>query len=468
MPEPTDAPITHDVAIIGGGVVGCALFRAFALAGLDTLLIERDADLLAGASKANSAILHTGFDAPPGSIEHRCVAAGHAAYMAIHERLGLKLLPTTAILAAWTEADVEKLPGILATAHQNGVHDVRPLTAEEVRAREPHLAADVKGGLLVPQEGVIDPWSAPHAYALQALLNGGTLLRGVNVTGGERAGGIWRLATSKGERQARVVINAAGLQGDIVEAIARPSPFEIKPRKGQFVVMDKTAARLASAIILPVPNERTKGVVICRTAFGNLLVGPTAEETPERDIPTVEHDMLEGLLAQGKRMIPALADEPVTALYAGLRPATQFKDYRIEAIADEGWITVGGIRSTGLTGSLGIADHVVGLYAEHFGALSPIAEPVWPSMPNLTEAFTRPWQEEGRSSIVCHCEMVTETEIRAALTGPMPAGNIGGLKRRTRCMMGRCQGFYCTRRVMEIAAPALPGLVANIGSHADA
>lgn len=468
MTEPETAPITHDVAIIGGGVVGCAIFRAFVLAGLSTTLLEAEADLLAGASKANSAILHTGFDAPPGSLEHRCVVAGHRAYHEIHARLGLSLLPTTAILAAWSEADMAKLPAILATAHENGVPDVRPLSAEEIRAREPHLAADVMGGLLIPGEGVIDPWSAPHAYALQAVLNGGVLRRGAKVTGGAREGGLWRLETSRGPVAARVVINAAGLMGDVVEAIARPSPFEIRPRKGQFVVLDKTAARLASAIILPVPNERTKGVVICRTAFGNLLVGPTAEEVPERRVGTVEQGMLEALLAQGSRMIPAIAEEPVTAVYAGLRPATPFKDYQVEALRDLGWITVGGIRSTGLTGSLGLAEHVLGLFEAHFGPTRPLAEPLWPTMPNLTEGLPRPWQEAGRGPIACHCEMVTEAEIEAALAGPVPAGNLGGLKRRTRCMMGRCQGFYCTRRVMELAGARLPGLVSPIGSAADA
>lgn len=459
MNDQSQAFPAFDVAIIGAGVVGCAAFREFVLAGLRTVLIERDADVINGASKANSALLHTGFDAPPGSLELRCMREGYARYRAIHDRLGLSLIETTAIVAAWSGSDLAALPGIVGKAHENGVSDVRQISADEVLQREPNLSRDVRGGVIVPGESVIDAWSAPLAYVLQGVSNGGTILRNAEVTGGRRGADAWVLTTSRQEVSARVVVNCAGNYGDLVEAIVRPSPFEIRPRKGQFVVLDKTASRLLNAILLPVPNERTKGVVVSRTAFGNLIVGPTAEEQQERRIATVEEASLRSLLAQGERMIPALADEPVTATYAGLRPATQFKDYQIEALPRDGWISVGGIRSTGLTGALGIAAHVLELYADHFGATVPLSDPVWPRVPNLTEGLPRPWMEAGRTDVVCHCEMVTQREIEEAFSGPLPAGNIGGLKRRTRCMMGRCQGFYCTRRVMEIAGPHLPGLV---------
>lgn len=453
---------TYDVAIIGAGVVGCALFRELVLAGKRALLVERDADIIAGASKANSAILHTGFDAPSDSIELRCVKSGYTRYIDVKDRLGLPILQTQAIVVAWSEGDVDALPKIVDKAHKNGVNDVRQIGADEVRRCEPNLSRDALGGVVVPGEAVIDPWSAPLAYALQGLANGGSVERDCEVLAGRRKDGNWRLTTTKGEISARIVINCAGNYGDIVEAIARPSPFEIKPRKGQFVVLDKTSTRLLKAILLPVPNDRTKGVVVSRTVFGNLIVGPTAEEQSGRSAATVEEETLRALLRAGTRMVPALATEPVTAAYAGLRPATQLADYQIEALPKDGWITVGGIRSTGLTAALGIAAYVLELYAEHFGITAPLIDPVWPRVPNLAEDRPRPWQRPGRSDIVCHCEMVTEGEIEAALDGPMPAGNLGGLKRRTRCMMGRCQGFYCMRRVMEIASAKLPGLVVPI------
>lgn len=462
----TGADAVFDAAIIGAGVVGCAVFREAVLSGLRAVLVEKDADIINGASKANSALLHTGFDAVPGSLEQSLVRRGHARYRELRERLGLPLIETGAVLAAWSPAEVAALDEIVRKAHLNGVRDVVRLTPEEILRREPHLAGDVLGGVLVPGESVIDAWSAPLAYVRQAMANGGEVRRRTKVESGILADGVWRLETGAGAVLARTVINCSGNYGDLVEAIARPSPFTIKPRKGQFVVLDKTASALLDAILLPVPNERTKGVVIARTAFGNLLVGPTAEEQDDRAVATTEEHAIEALLAQGRRILPALASQPITTTYAGLRPATQFKDYQIEAVPERRWISVSGIRSTGLTGALGIGEHVMGLYEQHFGRLNPIAEPSWCRVPNLTEGLERPWMAPDRSEIVCHCEMVTRGEIEQALAGPLPAGSLGGLKRRTRVMMGRCQGFYCTRRVMELAGDCLPGLVEPLGDEA--
>lgn len=455
----SDSQPVHDVAIIGGGVVGCALLRRFALAGLRAVLLEAGDDILNGASKGNSAILHTGFDAPPNSLELTCIRAGYAEYLAIRTRLGLPLIETSALLVAWTEEELARLPAIVAQAHANGIGDVAPVDAAELRRREPHLASHALGGVLIPGEHVIDPWSAPLAYALQALANGGAIRRRTRVEGGAFDGEAWRLRTNRGPVVARTTINAAGLQGDLVEAINRPSPFAIRPRKGQFVVFDKPAAALVNAIILPVPTERTKGVVVTRTAFGNLLVGPTAEDQEGRDAAPVDGAALAGLIETGRRILPALAGHRVTAVYAGLRPATEIKDYRIEAMPERRWITVAGIRSTGLTAALGIARHVAALYEAGFGPLAERAEPVWTPVPNLAETGGRPCREPG-AEIVCHCELVTRQEIEAALSGPLPAGDLGGLKRRTRCMMGRCQGFYCTHRVAQIARGRLPDLAA--------
>jgi glycerol-3-phosphate dehydrogenase len=445
-----------DLAVIGGGVVGCALFRRFALGGLRAVLLERAPDILAGASKANSAMLHTGFDAPAGSIEQACIQAGYREYLAIRGPLNLPLLETGGLMAAWTEEELARLPAIVAQAHANGVTDVRQIDAAEVLRREPHLAPDVRGGVLVPGEHLIDPWSAPLAYALQGLALGGEIRRRSQVTGGDFDGNRWRLDTASGPVEARIVVNAAGLQGDVIEAIARPSPFRIKPRKGQFVVFDKPAARLITRCIMPVPSERTKGVMVARTIFGNLLVGPTAEEQEDRDHATVDRTALEALIARGQRILPALAGETVNALYAGLRPATQFKDYQIEALAERNWITAAGIRSTGLTGALGIALRAAELYRGHFGELRDQAPPVTP-VPNLAEHLPRRHATPGYGEMICHCELVTRAEIEAALAGPLPAGDLGGLKRRTRAMMGRCQGFYCSAKVAALAGGRLAG-----------
>ncbi len=438
------------------------MLRRFSLGGARAVLLERGADILSGASKGNSAILHTGFDAPPGSLELRCIRAGYAEYLAIRGQLNLPLLETGAVVVAWSDEELKRLPAIVRQSHGNGVSDVEQIDPDDLYRREPHLRAGALGAVLVPREHVIDPWSAPLAYALQGIAYGGEVRTKSEVRGATYANGIWRLATTKGEVQARTVVNAAGLYGDIVERMHRPSSFEIRPRKGQFVVFDKAAARLVSAIILPVPTEKTKGVLVCRTAFGNLLVGPTAEEQESRELATVEANVLADLIKRGRRIVPALADQPVTAVYAGLRPATQYKDYQIDVDAAQPWITVGGIRSTGLTAALGIASYVAELYVASIGTLRTPARMRWTPVPNLCEALPRSYQQPGEVEIVCHCEQVTRGEIEAALQGPLAAGNIGGLKRRTRCMMGRCQGFYCSARVAELARGRLPDLDAEV------
>ena len=347
-----------DVAVIGGGVVGLALLRRFAIAGLKCVLLERGADILSGASKGNSALLHTGFDAPPKSLELRCMKAGYAEYLRIRQKLNLPLLESSAIVAAWNETELAALPAIVGKAHKNGVADVRVISQIELRLKEPELAKGALGGVFVPGEHIIDAWSAPLAYAHQALAHGAVILRNAEVTGGEFARDAWTLASKQGKVTASVVINAAGNFGDLVEAMARPPTFRITPRKGQFVVFDKPAFKLLRAIILPMPTARTKGVVLFRTAFGNLAIGPTAEDQDEREIATCDQETLNNLKSRAIEMVPALSGVGVNAIYAGLRPASEHKDYLIEAVGEKNWITVGGIRSTGLTAALGIADYV--------------------------------------------------------------------------------------------------------------
>ena len=250
-----------------------------------------------------------------------------------------------------------------------------------------------------------------------------------------------------------LVINCTGTNGDHIEQICRNPDFEIRPRKGQFLVFDKSASNLISSIILPVPTPTTKGVVLTKTIFGNLLLGPTAEEQAGRETARVELDILEQLIETGTRILPDLPTHAVTATYAGLRPATQFKDYQISADADRNWIGVNGIRSTGLTAALGIARYVEQLCAGNFGDITsfgPTEIPSWPQMPMLAQDNTRSYQAGDGTEVIYHCEGVTRGDIERALSAGIPAQSLGGLRRRTRVMMGRCNGFYCSARVAEL------------------
>ncbi len=442
---------TLDAAVVGAGVVGCAVARALAMAGARVALLEKAPDILDGASKSNSAILHTGFDAPPGSLEQRCIAAGYAEYLAIHDRLGLPLDKAGALVIAWTEEEEATLPSLIDQAHANGVTDVEPLGRAALHALEPNLGHGARAAFRVPREYLVDPWSTPHAYLAQALAHGAVLLRSCTVTGGDFDGRLWTLATSQGTLTARLVINTAGLFGDHLDAaLLGRTDFTIRPRKGQFVVYDKPASRLTRHILLPVPNKVTKGIVVCRTVWGNLLVGPTAEEQDDRATATLVPDTLAALKRRGEEILPALREHEVTALYAGLRPATEDKDYQIRAHADRALVTVGGIRSTGLSAALGIAQHVLTL-ARNLGHdwATPAAKS-WPRVRNIAETGPRDWQAPGNGGIVCHCELVTRREVLDALDGPLAARSLAGLKRRTRVTMGRCQGFYCSAELARM------------------
>ncbi len=440
-----------DVAVIGGGVVGCAMARRFTLQGARTVLLEKGSDILSGASKGNSAILHTGFDAPTDSLELQCIKDGHAEYCEIRTQLNLPMLEVGALVVAWPEDQLASLTGIVDQAHQNGITDATLISAEDVYRREPALGAGVQGGVWVPNEYVIDPWSAPYAYLLQAVQNGANVRFGVDVQNATFDGQHWTILDPCGDIRAKTIINCAGLYGDLLDLnVLGQSDFTIKPRKGQFVVYDKAASDLLSAIILPVPSEHTKGIVITRTAFGNLLVGPTAEEQDGREDASVDHETLKMLMDKAEELVPALRNMEVTATYAGIRPATERKEYRIQTQPEQNWITVGGIRSTGLTSALGIARHVYGLYENMGHTNTALTDVEWPTVPNLSAHRPRDWEEPGYGEMVCHCDLVTQREMEAALNGPLAARSPGALKRRTRATMGRCQGFNCTHRLAKI------------------
>ncbi|MCP4331704.1 MAG: NAD(P)/FAD-dependent oxidoreductase [Gammaproteobacteria bacterium] len=441
-----------DIVIVGSGVVGCAMARRFSLEGASVLVIEKEVDILDGASKANSAILHTGFDAPPpGSQEHACIVDGYNEYLDIHSRLNLPLLECGAMVLAWNDAEASRLEQILRDAHRNGVGQARIITQKQILAREPELAACVVAALEIPGESVIDPWSAPYAYLLQALDNGASLARSCKLLDGQFDGDEWLLETNRGRIRGRQVINCAGLYGDRVNQMLTGEPgFEIRPRKGQFVIFDKSASALIQSILLPVPTELTKGVVVCPTIFGNLLVGPTAEEQMSRIDVNVDEQQLRALVEKGRSILPGLAKHEVTATYAGIRPATEHKDYQIKWHPEQNYCCVGGIRSTGLSAALGIAKTVFCQYVDNGGRHTALQHYHWPQVSRIADPGPRDWQQPGNGGIVCHCELVTRREIEQAFEGPIAPRSLAGLKRRTRVCMGRCQGFYCSAELSDL------------------
>lgn len=445
-----------DVAIVGAGDVGAAIARELARFDLRIALLEGGRDVGAGTSKANTAIVHTGFDARPGTLEARLVARGHDLLMAYAGEVGVPLERTGALLVAWDEGQRARFGAIRENARACGYDRLREVGAGELYRREPHLGAGAVAALEVPDEHIVCPWTPPLAFATQAVLAGVDLRLGARVTGLERLPeGGWRLATARGPLTARWVVNAAGLQSDAVHGMVGLDGFTVVPRRGELIVFDKLSRPLVSHVLLPVPTGTTKGVLVAPTVYGNVMLGPTAEDVERKDDTASTASGIARLRELGGRLMPALLGQEVTAVYAGLRAATEHADYRLEVHGDLGYACAGGIRSTGLTAAMAIAEHVRdGLDAaglalrERAGGLPAVR------MPNLGEAFPRPYADASRiaadpayGEIVCYCERVTRGEIRDAARSTVPPTDLDGLRRRTRALMGRCQGFFCGAHV---------------------
>jgi glycerol-3-phosphate dehydrogenase len=453
----------YDVAVIGAGVVGCAVARELAGYDLRVALVEAKSDVGDGTSKANTAILHTGFDAAPGSLESRLVRRGHALLGAHAEQSGIPLERTGALLVAWTEEEAALLPGLLAKAQANGYGRCALLDAAEVEAALPALSPGALGGLLVPDESIICPWTTTLAFATEAVARGVVLLLRHEVRGVTREAGAAVLDTSRGHVRARWVVNAAGLGSDVLDRAFGGGSFTVTPRRGELIVFDKQARPLAPVIVLPVPSSRGKGVLIAPTVYGNVMLGPTAEDLNDKGDTATTVGGLATLLDKGRRLMPRLLDEDVTATYAGLRAATEHGDYQVRIDPAAGYLCLGGIRSTGLTASMALAEHASALLAEAGLGLRPRDDlPDPPRMPPIGQRQTRPYEDGARiaadgayGEVVCFCERTTSGEIRDALASAIPPADLDGLRRRTRATMGRCQGFACGARVESLLGGAL-------------
>jgi glycerol-3-phosphate dehydrogenase len=449
-----------DVAIVGAGVVGTAIARTLARYQLHCVLADASWDVGTGTSKANTAILHTGFDAKPGSLESRLLSRGSALLREYAAATGIPVENTGALLIAWTPEQEAFLPAIEMNARRNGYLAVRRLGSDELYAREPALGPGALGALEIPDEAIICPWTTPLAFATEAVGAGVRLLLGAEVSLVAETDGVYSLATSRGVVRCRWVVNAAGLRSDVIDRMFGGDGFTIRPRRGELIVFDKLARSLVRSILLPVPTARTKGVLVAPTVYGNVLLGPTAEDVPDRGDTATTAEGLDALLAAGRRIVPGLAEEEVTSTYAGLRAATEHADYQIRVDGGRRYACVAGIRSTGLSASLGIAEYVVAEMGEAGLPLKPVAAPApLPRMAYIGEAGRRPYQDAeliagdgAYGQIVCHCERVSLGEVRDALASPVPPADLGGLRRRTRAMNGRCQGFFCAAAVSRLFA----------------
>ncbi|MDA2893293.1 NAD(P)/FAD-dependent oxidoreductase [Mycolicibacterium sp. BiH015] len=452
------ATTTYDYVVIGAGIVGAAIARTLAGYEHRVALIEARDDIGDGTSKANTAILHTGFDAKPGTLESRLVARGYALLSDYARQTGIPVEQTGALLVAWTDEELAALPALKTKAEANGYDFCEIVDAAEVYRQVPRLGHGALGGLTVPDESIICTWTTNLALATDAVARGVALHTRTKVTGIETGAETTTVETTAGKITARWVINAAGLYADHLDQLWGYDRFHVTPRRGELLVYDKLARALIDKIVLPVPTARGKGVLVSPTIYGNVMLGPTAEDLTDRSNTSTSEEGFALLLEKGQKLMPDLLDEEVSATYAGLRAATEHGDYLIEVDTTQRYVLVGGIRSTGLTSGMAVAEYVdTALHSVHALPIARTNLPAAPRMPNIGEKFTRPYQDPvvisadpAYGTVVCFCERVTAGEIRDAYTSLIPPAGLDGLRRRTRAMNGRCQGFFCGAEVATL------------------
>lgn len=448
----------YDVVVVGAGVVGSAIARDLAGYDLTVALLDSRNDVGDGTSKANTAILHTGYDASPGTLESRLVGQGYHLLADYAGETGIPVLKTGALLVAWDAEQLDALPKLKTKAEANGYDRTEIVDADFVYATVPDLGPGALGGLRVPDESIICTWSTTIALATDAVQRGVALRLNTAVQGVEVGDSVTAVRTNHGTIRTRWLVNAAGLGGDTIDAMFGFDRFHLNPRRGELLVFDKLARPKVPVIVLPVPSKVGKGVLVSPTIYGNVMVGPTAEDMTDRTDTGTTEDGFDFLFTKGQGLMPSLMSEEVTAAYAGLRAAHDRTDYLIEADPTQRYLVAGCIRSTGLTSCMAVARHVHGLLCE--AGLDPSQRadlPDPPRLPNIGEHALRPYQDDdliardpAYGEVVCFCERVTKGEIRDACRSTIPARDQGALRRRTRAMNGRCQGFFCGAAVEQL------------------
>ncbi len=457
--------VLYDVAIIGAGVVGCALAYHLSQYRLKILLLDKNHDVGEGTSKANSAIIHTGFDAIPGTLESRLVTRASRMWPGVAEELKIPLQQSSAMVLALTVEEEALLPKLLKKSIQNGVDDVRLVSGDEAKKLEPNISEAVKGALCINRESIIDPFTTSVAFAEVAVINGVNLILGLTVTSIVNTERSVKCLYCNGGREfkARTVVNAAGLGSTTIGKSYGAKPLDINPRRGQFLVYDKTASSSVSRILLPVPNPKTKGILIAPTIFGNIIAGPTAEDLPfdRSSTPETTPEGIALIKSGAARLYPRILNEPPISAYAGLRCHCQQGQYQITYNDGlEGVVTLTGIRSTGLTVSVALAEAVrEGLENECGLDCKPdentihgrheSARPGW-VVPRPFEDDDKLCENPDYAHMICFCVLISRQEVINAIHSPLSPRSIDAIRRRTRSACGRCQGFYCLIKIAEL------------------
>lgn len=452
-----------DVVVIGGGIVGTAILRELSKYDLKCVLVEKEPDVALGTTKANSAILHAGFDAPTGSLKAITNVRGNKLYHELEKELDLDIKWTGSLVAATTDEEMETLQELLKRGHANGVEGLQILSKEEVLEQEPNLTT-VKGALWAPSAGVCWPFGAAIAFAECAVQNGAEVIRDCRVLGFvKEEGKIVGVETSKDTIAAKYVVNAAGVYADEVAKLAGDDTFTITPRKGEYILFDKTAcSSLVYGVVFPTPTKKSKGILVCTTTHGNTFIGPNANEMDSKEDLAVTAEGMNEIMTSARKLIPNLPMGAAITQFAGLRAVSSTGDFILGASDKvENLYNAAGMQSPGLTAAPAVGEMIAAEIARVSGAAKKAdfkaalpKKKVFNHMTN-TEKAEAISENNLFGRVICRCETITEGEIVEAINSPVGARTVDGVKRRTRAGMGRCQGGFCGPRVTQILAREL-------------
>lgn len=451
----------YDVLIVGAGVTGGMLARELSKYRLDICLLEKENDVSCGASKANSGIIHGGYDPVPGTQKARLNIAGVPLLYEAAKQLNVPVLNNGSLVAAFGKEEERVLEKLYQRGLENGVAGMAILSGEEARALEPNLSPEITGVLFVPSAGIICPYELTIAAVGNAMDNGVTLKCNFEVTEIKKKDGLFTVKAKNGTFvTGKYLVNCAGAYSDKIAEMADDKFFEIIPRAGEYMLLDKTEGTRVSHTIFQVPTKEGKGILVTPTVDGNLLTGPTANAVAAPDEKQTTPSGMETVLRLAAKSVPTISFRQVITSFCGVRASEKNGDFIIEASKQiPALVHVAAIDSPGLSSCVSIAKMVVNILGRN--GLKLCLRDDWNGKREDPHAFRKMNDDEKNEyikkhpqygKIVCRCETVSEGEICDAIRRNPPAHDIDGMKRRTRSGMGRCQGGFCAPYVMKLLA----------------
>lgn len=453
----------YDVAIIGGGVIGSAIARELSKFTVNAVVIEREQDLCCGTSKANSAIIHGGYDAKPGSLKAKLNVEGNKMFDELSRDLDFPFKRNGSLVVRTKDQSKDDLQKLYDQGIANGVEGLKIVDRDELLKMEPNIADDVVDALYVPTGGIVCPFNFNYALAENAADNGVEFKLSTKVEKVAKSGDHYVISTNKGEIEAKTVVNAAGVYADEINNMVSSKKLHITARRGQYELLDKSAGNHVSHTIFQLPSKMGKGVLVTPTVHGNLLVGPTAEDVENKEGVNTTAEGLGGLAATSARSVKNVPMRAVITSFAGLRAHEDAGDFVLgEAEDAEGFFNAAGIESPGLSSAPAIGVMIAKEVANKLslsentsfnGKRKGILNPATLSMEERNELIKK---NPAYGQIICRCESISKGEMLDAINRTLGARDLDGVKRRTRGGMGRCQGGFCSPRVMELLEQEVP------------